>query len=339
MTRVGLVGLGFMGKTHLGVYQRLSNVEVTAVCDTREENLNITSLSAGGNIRTPEGKIDLSKASKYSDYSKMLESGSFDYVDICLPTFLHAKYTVQALEAGYHVFCEKPMALTVAETKQMLETASRKGRLLGIGQCMRFWPAYVEVKRLIESGTYGKLRYAEFARYSAPAQWAWNRWLANSSLSGNAALDLHIHDVDMILWLFGKPASVKSKGIFEKDGSISHITTFYSYDGKVVQASGGWICSDSFGFNMQAFYILENATIDLDFSKNPTVTVYPSGAQKYPLAFADDDGYFYELKDFVEGVEKGRGSGIVTGQSAADSVALCLLEIESATEGKEKGLN
>ena len=52
MTRVGLVGLGFMGKTHLGVYQRLSNVEVTAVCDTREENLNITSLSAGGNIRT-----------------------------------------------------------------------------------------------------------------------------------------------------------------------------------------------------------------------------------------------------------------------------------------------
>lgn len=338
MTRVGLVGLGFMGKTHLGVYQRLPNVEVTAICDSREENLNITSLSTGGNIQTSEGKIDLSKTPKYTDYSKMLESAHFDYVDICLPTFLHAKYAVQALEAGYHVFCEKPMALTMAETKQMLEATSRTGRLLGIGQCMRFWPAYGEIKRLIDSGKYGRSRHAEFARYSAPAKWAWDGWLANSSLSGNAALDLHIHDVDMILWLFGKPASVRSKGIFDKDGSISHITTLYSYDDKVVQASGGWICSDSFGFNMRAFHILENATIDLDFSKRPTVTIYPNGHTKYPLLLPEDDGYFYELKDFVEGVEKGKSSGIVTGQSAADAVALCLLEIESAKEGKEKEL-
>ena len=98
-----------------------------------------------------------------------------------------------------------------------------------------------------------------------------------------------------------------------------------------------WICSNSFRDQYaQAFHILENATIDLDFSKNPIVTVYPNGSQKYPLVLPEHDGYFYELKDFVEGVEKGRGSGVVTGHSSADAVALCLLEIESAKEAKEK---
>ncbi len=335
MVRVALTGLGFMGKTHLGVYQRLPEVQVAAVCDGVKERLAMTSLDAGGNIAASGGKIDLSAARKYSDYDAMLGEGGFDIVDICLPTYLHAAHAIKALDAGYHVFCEKPMALNGAETDKILAAVKRSGKLFSVGQCLRFWPAYTEVKKLLDSGRWGKLQYAEYARFSAPPGWGWESWLLDGKRSGNAALDLHVHDVDMLLYLHGKPRSLRSNGVFERDGSISHIATLYTYDGFVVTSTGGWNCSDSFGFNMRAFWVLEGATIELDFSKDPAVMVYPKGEQKYAVTLLEGDGYYHELKDFVEGVSKGRGSGVVTGESAAQSVKLCLLEIESAQRRKE----
>jgi predicted dehydrogenase len=336
MVRVAISGLGFMGKTHLAAYLKLPDVQVVALCDSRKENLGIRNLETGGNIRTASRPIDLTGVKKYVDYGTMLSEGGFDFVDLCLPTFLHADLTVDSLNAGYHVFCEKPMALNGGETRRMLDAAHKTGKLLGIGQCLRFWPAYVETKRLIDSRKYGKVRYAEFSRLSSPVGWSQGNWMRKGSLSGNAALDLHIHDVDMILYLFGKPGSVRSNGVVEGDGSVSHITTMYTYEDVVVQSTGGWICSDTFGFNMRAFFILEYATVELDFSKTPVVNVFPHGAEKYALAFPEGDGYFHELKDFIEGIERGQLSGVVTGKSAADSVELCLIEISSVLERQEK---
>ncbi len=335
MVRVALCGLGFMGKTHLGVYSRLKNVEVTSLYDINPEALDIKSLDAGGNIETSGGAIDLSGVKRYTEYSAMLKYGGFDYIDICLPTYFHAEYSIQALDTGYHVFCEKPIALDEKSSEEVLEKVEKTGRLFSVGQCLRFWPAYVESKKLIDSGQYGKVRYAEFARFSSHPDWAWDNWIFDSSRSGQAALDLHIHDVDLILSHFGFPQSVRSSGVVEDDGGISQISTVYFYDNLTAASSGGWICSSSFGFNMRAFYILEGATIELDFSKDPVVSVSPEGKEKYSLGLPDGDGYYYELKDFVAGIEKGRLSGIVTARSAADSVKLCYAEIRSVKEGKE----
>jgi len=140
MVRVALTGLGFMGKIHLGVYQQLRDVEVVALCDSRREAMEITRLEAGGNIEASSGTIDLKRTRKFTDYDKMLAEGGFDYVDICLPTSFHAEYTVRALDAGFHVFCEKPMALTASETDRMLAAVERSGKLFTVGQCLRFWP-------------------------------------------------------------------------------------------------------------------------------------------------------------------------------------------------------
>lgn len=335
MVKVALSGVGFMGKTHLGVYQKLGNVEVVALNDVRKANTEITSLDAGGNIKASSGAIDLSRTRKYTDFAAMLKDGGFDFVDICLPTFLHAEYSIKALEAGYHVFCEKPMALSQAETSAMLASVKSSGKLFSVGQCLRFWPAYVEVKRLIDSGDYGKVKYAEFARFSAPPTWGWEDWLFDAKRSGNAALDLHVHDADMLLHLFGNPVSLRSSGVVEKDGGVSHIATLYSYPGFTAASTGGWICSDSFGFNMRAFFVLEGATIELDFSKEPLLSLCPKGGKKAAVPLAEGDGYFHELGDFVAGIQAGRLSGRVTGASAAESVRLALTEIESVRQGKE----
>jgi predicted dehydrogenase len=335
MVKVALSGIGFMGKTHLGVYQKLGSVEIVALNDIRKENTEITRLESGGNIQTASDAIDLSRTRKYMDFGRMLKDGGFDFVDICLPTFLHAAYSVKALEAGFHVFCEKPMALTRDETDMMLRAVKKSGKLFSVGQCLRFWPAYVEVKKLIDSGGYGKVKYAEFARFSAPPTWGWDNWLLDGKRSGNAALDLHVHDVDMLLFLFGKPSSVRSQGVEERDGSVSHIASVYSYPGFAAASTGGWICSDSFGFNMRAFFVLEGATIELDFSKDPAVALYPKGGAKTPVPLGEGDGYYHELADFTAGIAAGKLSGTVTGDSAADSVKLALTEIESVKKGKE----
>ena len=335
MVKVALTGVGFMGKTHLGVYQKLGDVEIAALCDIRKAATEITTLDAGGNIQASSGAIDLSRTRKYTDFASMIKDGGFDFVDICLPTFLHAEYSILALEAGFHVFCEKPMALTAPETAKMLKAVEKAGKLFSVGQCLRFWPAYVEVKKLIDSGKYGKMKYAELARFSSPPGWGWENWLLDAKRSGGAALDLHVHDVDMLLYLFGRPKSVRSSGVIEADGGVSHIASVYSYPGFTAASTGGWICSDSFGFNMRAFFVLEGATIELDFSKDPQVTLYPKGEAKRAVALASGDGYYHELADFVAGIARGGLSGRVTGASAAESVRLALREIESVKKGRE----
>jgi predicted dehydrogenase len=109
----------------------------------------------------------------------------------------------------------------------------------------------------------------------------------------------------------------------------------YDYPDWVVSSTGGWLCSKTFGFNMRALFALEKATIELDFSKQPVVMVYPQDSDKYALPLPEGDGYYYELQDFIAGVERGKLSGIVTPESAADSVKLCLAEIRSAKEHRE----
>jgi predicted dehydrogenase len=335
MVRVAIAGLGFMGKTHLGIYRQFKNVEVVALCDGNTNALNITRLDAGGNIQAVSGDIDLSGVRKYTDFDKMLADGGIDVIDLCLPTFLHVDYAVKAMHAGCHVLCEKPMALTVEGTQTILQTVRATGKLFSVGQCLRYWPAYTEIKKLLDDGRYGKVNYAEFARFSTPPIWGWDNWLFDEKRSGDAALELHIHDADMVMYLFGFPKSLRSVGVFTPNGSISHIATVYAYPDCAIASTGGWLCSSTFGFNMRALFVLEKATIELDFSKQPVVMVYPQDNDKYALPLSDGDGYYYELQDFIAGVERGKLSRIVTPESAADSVKLCLAEIRSAKEHRE----
>ena len=100
MVRVALAGLGFMGKTHIGAYLKIPGVEVAALWDPHEERLALSSLDNTGNIASASGPVDLGGARRYTDYRQMLSAGGFDFVDVCTPTFLHADFTIRALDAG-----------------------------------------------------------------------------------------------------------------------------------------------------------------------------------------------------------------------------------------------
>ncbi len=330
--KVAVTGLGFMGLTHISALLKLEGVEIAAVCDSHEERLNLSNLKVEGNLQTVDISLENRGIRTYTDYDQMLSDGGFDFVDICLPTFLHASFSIKAMEAGYHVFCEKPLSLEPEEGRRMMEKAEETGRILGVGHCLRFWPGWVEVRELIESGRYGKVTAAHLSRLSAMPVWSDGGWMLDYEKSGGPVLDLHIHDADMVRYLFGNPLSLRSTGTVDSKGRVSFITTVYDYgDGPAVSSTGGFVPSGSFPFDATAFFNLERAAIKM----GEVIKIYPDGEEPYTLEIAPEDGYYWELKDFVSCVKEVRPSRVVSPRDAVKSIELCQAELLSVLEKRE----
>ena len=201
MLRVGILGFGFMGRIHHANYKKIEQVKVTAICDIRADIVEITQ-QARGNIKGTDDPVDFSLFKIYRDFDKLLENEELDALSIALPTHLHAKFSQIALQAGVHVFCEKPMALNVSQCSEMIAASQKSGKVLQIGHCVRFWPEYAKAKEFIDSGQYGNVIAATFQRLGAMPTWGDN-WFANEQLSGGMAMDMHIHDSDFVQYLFG----------------------------------------------------------------------------------------------------------------------------------------
>ncbi len=335
MVRVGLVGLGFMGQQHFMIYRDMENVELVAVCDKDPERVAETAPSVGGNIGEAE-EIDLSDQARYVCINEMLESEELDLVDICTPTYLHAEMTVTALEAGRHVVCEKPMARTVEQCDEMIAAADRTGKMLFIAQCIRFWPEYEVLARMVQSGELGEITAARFARKSPTPGWASEGWLMDPELSGGALLDLHIHDLDFILSVFGKPNAVLARGanIVSEGDPVDHVDASYLYaDGPVCTAQGGWVMPDTFPFDMSFEVLGTEGLLVFSVNNGPMLRFYPFDGEPMTPEYEPGTGYENELAYFVSCVESGEAPERVTPQSGRESVRVIMAEAASIASG------
>ncbi len=225
MLKVGLIGCGFMGTMHANCYKNIEGVELVAFADIRREYAE--KLAEGTN------------AVIYGDGYDLIRDAKLDIIDICLPTYLHSEYAIAAMKKTKYVFVEKPVALTQEQGAQMLKKAEETGAYVQVGQVIRFWDEYVKLAQIIKSGELGRIINANFRRLSPIPTWGWNDWLLKNELSGGAAQDLHIHDMDYVLSLFGKPSSIKSvKNIIGEKSS--YINSLLTYDDFVVGVEGTW---------------------------------------------------------------------------------------------------
>lgn len=335
--RVGIVGLGMMGTTHFKGYQEIPDAEVVAVCDVSGKKLSGDWSGAAGNIETgAEAKQDMTGLRTYSDFAEFLADKDLDLVDLCVPTFQHADMTIRALEAGKHVFCEKPMARTSVLARQMAETAEKNDRLLAVGHVLRFWPEYILIKEMIDSRAYGAVKSAMFTRLSPRPMWSWEGWLQDPERSGAAALDLHIHDTDTVQWFFGRPQTVMAAATFEGN-AVSHIVARYYYgeDSPLIVAEGGWDYPQTFPFRMAASIVFEKAAVEFSTLNSPTLAVYEDGADepKHPQVPAQD-GYTEELRYFVGCVASGTKPERIDPAAAVAAIAIVEAEMTAAREGK-----
>lgn len=330
--RIGLVGLGFMGSTHARAYREIEGAELVAVCDTDPGRLKRDWQGPMGNLDVA-APLDLGGVKTYRSLAGMLRGVELDMVDICVPTCDHPKLTVKALQAGKHVFCEKPMALKAAQAVKMAQAAQDAGKHLMVGHVLRFWPEYIALKRMIDEGTWGKVRSAVFRRISGYPSWDKDGWLHDEKRGGSAAMDLHIHDVDTIQWFFGPVAGVTSQGVAKDDGGFDHITTLYEVEGVGLVSAEGAFLSPTTPFEMSAEIEFEQAQAVFSTANQPTLTIYPQAGEPTSPPVDVLDGYTEELRYFVNCIDRGEAPGVTPPASSAQAVAIVEAEKKSAAAG------
>ena len=330
MIRIGIIGFGFMGRTHYRCWKALKDVDIVAICEINPKIAEDAKKSIGNIGRTKE-EVDFSSLQLYTDIKEMLEKEKLDAVSITLPTYLHADTSIQALAAGVHVLCEKPMALNIEDCRRMIDEADRSRKILQIGHCVRFWPEYATARDIIENGKYGKVVAASFQRLGAMPAWSANNWLMDEKRSGGMALDLHIHDTDFIQYLFGLPHAVYSTGAKNENSKLVHIVTQYLYDDdKVVTAEGGWSMTPTFGFQMSFNIALEKATLVYDLTRKPTFRLCPADAEAFTPEFNEADGWSVEIEHFAKAIRGEKPEQVTTLEQSMNSVKIVEAEKESA---------
>ena len=323
MLKVGLIGCGFMGTMHANCYKNITGVEIVAIADIRKEKAE--ELAKGTNAKL------------YGDGKDLIANAKVDVIDVCLPTYLHAKYAMLAMEKAKYVFVEKPVALTVEEGKAMINKAKETGAQVQVGQVIRFWDEYVELKKIIESGVYGKVINANFRRISPRPEWGWNNWLLDTSLSGGAGQDLHIHDIDYVLSLFGEPKNFYSVKNINGEKN-SYVNTLMKYDDFVVGVEGTWDLPSSHPFEATFRVVFEKAVVENAGGK--FMLYDKSGAKEIKIEkkdiigdeykggnISDLGGYFNELVYLCDKASKGEKIEKATLENGVSSLEFLLKEL------------
>ncbi len=213
--RIGIIGTGQIGKHHIHTYSAIEDAEIVGLCDVRLDEA--TRVAQQYNVPYVT-----------SDYHELLRRDDIDAVDVCLHNRLHMPVTIDALEAGKHVYCEKPMSWTYAESKQMIAAAERTGKKLAIQLGTIFEPETRAARRLIDEGYLGRLYYVKCTTYRRRNRpfvdgYGSAQFVTRETAGGGVLLDMAIYSLGRMLYLTGAPevltvsgAAYQETGMYEE---------------------------------------------------------------------------------------------------------------------------
>ena len=189
--KIGIIGCGGIANgKHMPSLKKLPEVEMVAFCDIIPERAQKAKKDYG----TPDAAV-------YTDYKELLKDDTIDVVHVCTPNRSHSFITIDALEAGKHVMCEKPMAKTAEEAKAMCEAAKRTGKLLSIGYQNRQVAANRYAKQVCEAGELGEIYFAKAYALRRRAVPTWGVFLNEYEQGGGPLIDIGTHALDLTLWM------------------------------------------------------------------------------------------------------------------------------------------
>ncbi len=198
--KVGIVGCGgIANQKHLPALSELKEVEIVAFCDIIEDR----AIKSAKKFGTEDAKV-------YTDYKELLKDKSIDVIHVLTPNKSHCVITVDSLESGKHVMCEKPMAKSYEEAKLMIEASKKSGKKLTIGYQNRFRQDSLYVKDLCKRGDLGDIYMAKAHAVRRRAVPTWGVFLNEEEQGGGPLIDIGTHALDLTLWLMDnyKPKSV-----------------------------------------------------------------------------------------------------------------------------------
>jgi predicted dehydrogenase len=336
MIKVGVIGLGMMGQSHFLRVQASPLAQVVAVADADPHRL-AGGAPVAGNIDLGRKALDLTGIARYADGADLIDQENVDVVFVCLPTPLHAPMSIRAARRGQHIFCEKPMARTLAQADAMIAAAQQAGVRLMVGQVLRFWPEYRYLKELVTNQKLGKLRSLSMSRLSSCPSWSWQGWILDAAQSGATIVDMHIHDVDAVSWVLGAPRAVSAQGWNQRctDG-IDVIESVLDYGPETtVRVRGGWLDQPAFGFEAAYDALFEGGLVRYNGRWERSLAVYRSGAAEPEYPDMSGDAYVNEVDFFFQCLQSGQDpAAVIAPEDARRSLELVLKLEESVRSGK-----
>jgi predicted dehydrogenase len=227
--RVGIVGAGTMGQAHAAAWKNLARNGAQLAGFQSARGSSAQALAAHYGVK------------HYGDYAALL--ADVDIVDLCVPTDVHMDMTVRAAQAGKHVICEKPIALTLEDGRVMIDACEKAGVRLFIGHVLRFVPEYTSAQAVVASGQIGKPAVIRLTRASYRPRKAADNWFVDEARSGGMILDLMIHDYDYARWLAGDVTRVYARSARalrpNAEGDYALVTLRFA-SGVIAHIEGGW---------------------------------------------------------------------------------------------------
>ncbi|MBQ7115520.1 MAG: Gfo/Idh/MocA family oxidoreductase [Clostridia bacterium] len=241
MLKVGLVGVGGISHSHIDAWEKMEDAELIAMCDIRPERME----------KFTEKKC-------YTEFDEMLAENEFDVIDICLPTYLHADFAVKAMEKGVNVITEKPISLKEEDIDRVYKTAEKNNVKFMVAQVLRFWPEYELLKEIYETKKYGKLLSGTMTRLGCYPKWSWDGWMMDEKRSGLVPFDLHIHDLDFMVYAFGMPKVAHQ--FRSKLPDQDFISISYDFGDFQINSEASWYAT-SYPFTAEFRFQFEDAIV------------------------------------------------------------------------------
>lgn len=285
--RIGIIGVGIIGKQHLELYSKISGVEVVAACDIKEAELN----KVADRFRIEN---------LYTNFREMLKRDDLDAVDVCLHNNLHAPVTIEVLKSGKHAYCEKPIAGSYFDGKAMLEAAKKYGKMLHIQLAKLYSRETKAAKHLIENGELGNIYHARSVGYRRRGRpyvdgYGAAEFVNKETAGGGALFDMGVYHISQLLYLMGMPKvdrisgkvyqqtdmdpgrrqiskyNVEEIGMgfvrFEKGITMDVLESWAihmnSFDGSFLAGSKGGVRLEPFGFYSTLHDMTMSSTFDL----------------------------------------------------------------------------
>ena len=322
--KIGIAGVGRIGKIHLeNIVQHFPNVEVDLVADP-----------------LPEAKqYVLGKNLGFSnDYNDIVNNKEINAVIICSPTDTHADFVIEAAKSGKHVFCEKPLDLSLARVLEVLEVINKSDVKLMLGFNRRFDPNFLKIKSLVGLGKIGEPQLLKItSRDPGPPP------ISYIKVSGGLFMDMAIHDFDMARYIMNKEVvEVYSNGAVMVDKAIGDagdidtaLTTLIFEDGAMANIDNSRKAVYGYDQRLEVFGAGGMAKVDNNFPDNHEL--YGSdGIQKaLPLHFFLErymTSYFNEMKAFFKSIETDEDVAV----SAADGLKAMKIALAAKKSVEEK---
>lgn len=322
--KIAILGAGFMGGTHGRAFRQVEGVEIAAIyahSDRRAAPL----AEELGTVWT-------------DDIDRILRDESIDAIDNCLPTPEHRPLTEAALAAGKHVLLEKPIALTDEDAAALVAAGEASDRVFMLAHVLRFWPEYVELQRMATNGDLGELRSGlAYRRQPFPA---WSQLFSRSDLTGGAVIDMMIHDIDALNWVFGTPRSVTANGIRNaRSGGWDQVQILIDYGATSGMVDGGMMMPESYPFTSTLQVLGSDGFVQYDFQAGGRsveeaggtneLQLYPNEGAPRKLDVDQKDPYLAEIEYFVECIRSGKPAERATPAEARLALATALAARES----------